>query len=415
MERKRIVITGVGVLASNGIGKDRFWRSLKESESGIKPITLFDTSDFKVKIAGEITDFKAEDFLAKKGLRYLDRSTKLICSAAKLAIDDTSLTITEENTDDIGVSVGTTLGSVYSISEFDKQALREGPRYVNPAFFPNTVINSPASHVSIRFNIKGFNATISTGFSASLDAISYAIDFLRLNRAGIIFAGGVEELCLQTFLGFYKIGFLSGLKDNSESISCPFDKRRNGIVLGEGASFLVLEDLSHALERKAHIYAEILGFGSSFDPYKINKYNPKGEGIKRAMRFALEDAGLKPEDIDYLCANANSTVKADLIESEAIKEVFGQYSKNLPISSVKSVVGECFSVSGALQAVACVGAICEEFIPPTTNYQEADPQCDLDYVPNKARKKKLDKVMVNSFGPSGNNSCLIIGKYKNDT
>jgi len=412
MERKRIVITGVGVLASNGIGKDRFWQSLKESKSGIKPITLFDASDFKVKVAGEITDFKAEDFLVKKGLRYLDRSTRLICSAAKLAIDDTSLKITEENTDDIGVAAGTTLGSVYSISEFDKQALKEGPRSVNPALFSNTVINSPASHVSIKFNIKGFNATISTGFSASLDAISYAIDFLRLDRAKIIFAGGVEELCLQTFLGFYKIGFLSGLRDNSKAISCPFDKRRDGIVLGEGASFLVLEDLDYALKRKAPIYAEVLGFGSSFDPYRINKYNPRGEGIKRAMRFALDDAELKPEDIDYLCANANSTVKADLIESEAIKDVFGQYSQRLPVSSIKSMVGECFSVSAALQAAACVGAIREEFIPATLNYQEPDSQCDLDYVPNKARGKKIDKVMVNSFGPSGNNSCLIIGKFK---
>jgi len=412
MERKRIVITGVGVLASNGIGKDAFWQSLKESKSGFKSISLFDTSNVKVKIAGEITDFNAKDFLGQKGLRYLDRSTRLICSAARLAIDDTKLIITEDNTDDIGVSVGTTLGSVYSISEFDKQALREGPRYVNPAFFPNTVINSPASQVSIRFNIKGFNTTISTGFSASLDAISYAIDFLNLDRAKIIFAGGVEELCIQTFLGFYKIGFLSGLKDSNEAISCPFDKRRNGIVFGEGASFLVLEDLNHALERKAPIYAEILGFGLSFDPYRVNKYNPRGEGIRRAMRFALEDARLRPQDIDYLCANANSNEKADLIETEAIKDVFGRYVKKLPVSSIKSMVGECFSVSGALQAAASVGAINRDFIPPTINYQVKDPQCDLDYVPNKSREKKLDKVMINSFGPSGNNSCLIIGKFK---
>ena len=412
MNKKRIVITGVGVLAANGMGKDNFWQSLKEAKTGIKKVTLFDTSDFGVKIAGEISDFNAEDFLGKKGLRSLDRSTTLICSAAKLAIDDASLTITEENTDEIGVTVGTTLGSVYSISEFDKQALREGPRSVNPAFFPNTVINSPGSHVSIRFNIKGFNTTISTGFSAGLDAISYSMDFLKLDRAKIIFAGGVEEFCIQTFLGFYKIGFMSGTAEGSEAISCPFDKRRNGIILGEGASFLVLEDLDHALERNARIYAEILGFGLSFDPYRINKYNPRGEGVKQSMRLALEDAVLKPEDIDYLCANANSTVKADLIETEAIKDVFGEYSKKLPVSSIKAHTGDCFSVSGALQAAASVGAIEEGFIPPTINYKEPDPECDLDYVPNKAREKKVDKVMINSFGPGGNNSCLIIGKFK---
>lgn len=412
MMNKRIVITGVGVLASNGIGRQQYWRSLRQGKTGFREISLFDVSNLKVKIAGEISDFEAKDFLGHKGLRSLDRSTKLICSAGKLAIDDAKLTITEDNTNDIGVVVGTTLGSVYSISEFDKEALREGPRYVNPANFPNTVINSPASQVSIKFNIKGFNTTISTGFTASLDAIGYAIDFLNFDRAKVILAGGVEELCIQTFLGFYKIGFLSGTKDGQIPICCPFDKRRNGIVFGEGAVFLVLEQLEHALARNADILAELSNFSMCFDPYRINKYNPRGEGIKKAMHSVLQEGGFRPKDIDYICANANSTVKADRIETEAIKEVFGSYAKQIPVSSIKSMTGECFSVSAALQLAAAVGAVKESFIPPTINYQEKDPECDLDYVPNKSRDKEIRNALISSFGPSGNNSCLIIKRYK---
>ncbi|MDP3143404.1 MAG: beta-ketoacyl-[acyl-carrier-protein] synthase family protein, partial [Candidatus Omnitrophota bacterium] len=392
-------------------GKDEYWKALEEGISGIKAVGLFDTSDLDVKVAGEIKDFDPKKFMGEKGLRSLDRSTKLICSAAKLAKDDAKLNITEENTEDIGVSVGTTLGSVYSISEFDKQALREGPRSVNPAFFPNTVINSPASQVSIWHNIRGFNTTISTGFSASLDAITYAIDFLHWDRAKIVFAGGVEEMCIQTFLGFYKLKFMSGTKSHQPAISCPFDKRRDGIILGEGAVLLVLEDLESAKQRKAEILAEVVSFGLRFDPFRLNKYNPRGTGLIEAMRLALDEARLQPKDIDYICANANSTIAADTIETAAIKEVFGEYAKKIPVSSIKSMVGECYSVSGALQVAAAVGAIKNGFIPPTINYKEKDERCDLDYVPNKSRKARLNCVMINSFGPSGNCTSLIIKRY----
>ncbi len=412
MEEKRIVITGVGVIACNGIGKDAYWKALEEGKDGFREVSLFDTEGISVKTAGEITDFDPKQFMGIKGLRSLDRSTKLICSAAKLAKEDAKLTITEDNTDNIGVALGTTLGSVYSISEFDKQALREGPRYVNPALFPNTVINSPASQVSIWHNIKGFNTTISTGFSASLDAISYSIDFLKMNRAKIIFTGGVEELCIQTFLGFYKIGFLSGSKDGEFIGSCPFDKRRNGIVLSEAGCLLTFEDLDSAKERNATIYAEVENIASFFDPFRMNKFNPKGTGLKKAMKKVLEDVNLKPKDIDYICANANSTIKADKIETEAIKEVFSSAADKIPVSAIKSMTGESFSASGSLQVAAAVGAINKGFIPPTMNYKEKDPECDLDYVPNKSRKQKVNRVLINSFGPSGNNTCLILKGYK---
>lgn len=413
MAENKIVITGLGVAASNGIGKNAFFKALFDGVSGIKPVSLFDVSSLKAKTAAEAVDFFPQEFLGAKGLRTLDRSTKLAAGAAKMALDDAGLTVTEQNCRDIGIAIGDTLGSISSISNFDKDALTDGPRYVNPALFPNTVINSPASEVSIKFNIKGFNATISTGFSAGLDAISYGLDLLKFGKAKIVLAGAVEELCLQLFSAFHRCGFLAGLNGPpAAEISCPFDKRRNGVILGEGSAVLVLESVESAMERKADIYAQVSGFGAGFDAYRINKYNPQAEGLKRAMRGALKDAQIEKEDLDYVCAGANSTVDADLIETAAIKDVFGTGAKELKVSSIKSMIGECFSASGALQAAAAVGAIEKQAAPPTINYRQRDPECDLDYVPNEPCELKIENVLINAFGPSGCNSSLIISKFK---
>lgn len=403
MAAKRAVVTGLGIICSDAIGKEAFENALLKGISGIKPISLFDTTDFKVKTAGQVKDFKPEEILGLKGLRLLDRSTKLLNCATKLALEDAKLEINEENTRDIGVVIGTTLGSLKSICDFDKEALTEGPQFVNPALFPNTVINSPASQVSIKFKIKGFNTTISTGFSASLDALGYALDFIKLGRAKIILAGGVEELCIQTFLGFYKTGFLAGIKDGSVELSCPFDRRRNGIIFGEGSGVLVLEDLDSALTRKANIYAEVLGFGMGFAA--------KGFGLARAMRSALGEANIPSENIDYICAAANSTVRGDFLETTAIKDVFAKTQNKVYISAIKSMLGECFSASGALQAIAAVCAIDKQQVSPTINYQEKDPACDLNYVTGSAQRGKISKVLINAFGPAGRNSSLVISKF----
>ena len=410
--KKRVLITGLGLLTSNGKGKDEFWQSLEEGRVGYKPVTLFDASQFNVNQAGEISDFDATVYMGTKGLRNLDRSTKILVSAGKLAVADSRFTITEDNTNDVGVSVGTTLGSLKSIAEFDEVTLKEGPRYTNPGLFPNTVINSPASQVSIWSHIKGFNTTISTGFTASLDAMSYAYDFLQYGRAKVIYTGGVEELCWHTFFGFHALKFMSGSKNGDSFINCPFDKRRNGITFGEGACLVAMEDYDHAIQRDAPVLAEVLGFGTSFDPFRINKYNPRALGLKRSMQFALEDAGLKPQDINYICANANSTVAADKIETLAIKEIFGKHAYKIPVSSIKSMLGECYSVSGALAVAASLGALNKNFIPPTVNYKEPDPECDLDYVPNKSRKAAVNRIMIITFGPNGSNTCMILGRYK---
>jgi len=355
MSNKKVVITGLGVIGSNGTGKDAFFEAISKGISGIKPVSLFDTAQFEAKTAGEIKDFTPEEFLGPKGLRTLDRSTKLVASAAKLALDDAKLEITETNTHDTGVAVGTTLGSLRSISDFDRDAIQEGPRYVNPALFPNTVINSPASQVSIKFNIKGFNATISTGFSASLDAINYAADFIRLGRVKVVLAGGVEELCPQTFIGFYKAGL--------------------SVTIGEGSAILVLEDLDSALKRNAHIYAEVSGYGAGCGAR---------DGIKRAMEESIKEANIALADIDCISSAANLNNENDLGEEQAIKDLFGSREK-VHISSIKPLVGECYSASGALQLAAALVLI---------------------------EKQEAKNILINAFGPSGHNSSLIISRFR---
>jgi 3-oxoacyl-[acyl-carrier-protein] synthase II len=409
--KRTVVISGIGVLSPIGIGRDNYWEGLFQGKTGFREITLFDTAPFQVRRAGELADFDPLSLLGKKGLRDLDRSTRLICSAAKLAIDDSRLEITEENTPSMGVSIGTTFGSLHSISQFDRTGLIEGPRFVNPSHFPNTVINSPASHVSIRYKIKGFSTTISTGFCASLDALSYAADFIQLNRADVVLAGGVEELCEETFLGFHKLGCLSGT-DGSEPLCCPFDARRNGVLLSEGAAVLVLEEEQHARNRNTAILARVLGHGNAFDPSADRSFNHAGQGLNNAIVSALKDASLNPEDIDYICACSNSSKGLDKMETRVIKEVFGKHAYTLPISSIKSMVGESFSASGALSLSAGVGAIRKGLIPPTINYQKKDAECDLDYVPNEARQKRVKTVLVTSTDPYGQNSAVVLGGYE---
>lgn len=412
MDTKRIVITGIGVVSPIGIGKEDFWQNLFKGNSGFKPITLFDTSDFKVKVAGEVTEFNPKDILGNQGLMDLDRATLLLLSAAKLALEDANLNITEENTKHIGVSVGTTFGSLHSTSRFDQESLKEGPRYVNPSIFPSVVGNSPASRLNIRFKIKGFSSTISTGMCSSLDAIDYARDFIRLNRNNIIIAGSVEDLSIQTFLGFYKLKYLSGLGDRGEPLSCPFDKRRDGIIFSEGSVVFILEDLNSARERKADIYAEILGIGSCFDPSKFYKYNPDGKSMSEAMRLVLKDADMSSEDIDCIFANANSTQDADYIETKAIKEVFGGNALKIPITAVKSMLGESYSVSGGLSLLAAVGSLKNNSIPPTINHKDKDVRCNLGYVFNKAQKNRINRAMINTFGSNGANTVLIVGRLE---
>lgn len=400
MSSKKIVVTGLGVISSTGIGKAAFFDSLYSGVSGIKPISLFDTTAFKVKNAGEISNFDPQEFLGPKGLRTLDRSTKLLNSAAKLALDDAGIMIDESNTKDTGFVCGTTLGSLSSISGFDKDALNDGPQYVNPAFFPNTVVNSPSSQVAIRFNIKGFNTTISSGFTAGFDAVKYAVDFLKLGRAKIVLAAAVEELCIQTYLGFLKTGFLAGANGQGLEISCPFDRRRNGFVLGEGTAVIVLEDLESARQRGAKVYGQISGFGAGF--------NTDNAAIS-SMASALKNSGVGNSEIDYISSAANSSLEVDAAESSAIEEVFG---KSIPVTSVKSMIGECFSASGILQLAASIGSVERQAVFPTINYSEKDPECGLDNIVNKPKDCRVSNVMLNACGNNSRCLSMVFSKIK---
>ncbi|MDH4027979.1 MAG: beta-ketoacyl-[acyl-carrier-protein] synthase family protein [Nitrospirota bacterium] len=409
MRERRIVITGLGVIAPNGIGKEAFWDALKEGRSGIRPVKRFDTGGFKCKLAGEIEGFMPERFLGAKGLRNLDRSSRLLCSAAKLAIDDAGLKIDDGNTDDIGVCTGTTLSSLWSIAEFDKEIIEEGPLFTNAALFPGTVINAASSQVSIFFNIQGFNTTVSTGYSSSLDALKYAVDFIRMGRIKAVLVGGVESLSLANFTGFNSLGFFSGT--SGEALSCPFDKRRDGIILGEGAAVAVIEDEEYAHNRKARVYGEIKGMCSSFDAFKIGRYNPVAEGLKKSMKKALMNSGLDISEIDHISASANSVPDQDRLESEAIKGVFGRLGYNIPVSSIKSMIGETFSAGGLMQVAASAGSIAHNFVPPTINYKFRDDDCDFDCVENKFRISRINNVLVNNFGPGGGSASVVISKY----
>ena len=401
MPGKQVVITGLGVISPIGIGREAFCRRLLDGACGIKPISFFDTSIYKTKTAGEIPDFVPENFLGVKGLRTLDRSTKLVTCAAKLALEDAGLEVTDGNSGDIGIAVGSTMGSIKSISDFDKDALLEGPRYVNPALFPNTVINSPASQVSIRFAVRGFNATISNGYSASLDALNYAAEFLRLGRIKAVLAGGVEELCEQIFAGFYHAGCLAGSREGSIELSCPFDKRRSGVVLGEGSTMLVMEELEGAKKRGARVLGEIKGYATAFGK----------DAPKQVMAHAIKRSGLNPQDIDCILASANSSVEGDRIEAEAIKDVFAKDAQNVYISAVKSMIGEQYSNFGATAAAAALCAIERQVILPTVNYQEKDPSCGVRVVV-RPEQAKVRNVLINAFGKAGSSSSMVISEFK---
>ena len=410
MWNKRIAITGVGIVSPIGIGKTAYWKALREGQSGIKPITLFNSDPYKVKLAGEASLFDPGKNFSKKELIYFDRATMLLLTASKSALGDAQITINDENTHDIGVAIGTTFGSLQSLSEFDKESVNEGPQFVNPSHFPNAVANLPASQVSIYFKIKGFNVTVSTGMCASLDAIDFAIKAIQYHGRKIVVTGTVEEMCEHTFLGFYKLRALSGCENGEIPISCPFDQRRNGIIFSEGSGAIILEDFEYAKNRGARVYAEILSIASNFDPFRLNRYNPRGTGMVEVMELALSKAHLTPRDIDYICANANSTYDADLIETQAIRQVFGDRAYEIPVSSIKSMIGETYSAAGCLSAIASIGAMQNDFVPPTINYIFKDPQLDLDFVVNTSRELSVNTIMINSFGQNGANSSLIIKK-----
>lgn len=408
-KKRRVVITGIGVLTPNGIGKDIFWKANIRGESGIGYIKCFDTSKHTIKIGGEITNFNPTSYMSADVARKADRFAQLGIAASQMAIRDSMLDLDREDSYRVGISMGSGLGGVLFHEEEMIAMLKRKMMESQPFTVPKVSPNAIAGHVSIIYKIKGPNISISTACSSGAHAIGQALEIIRNNRADVMIAGGAEApLTPFTFGAFSSTGAMSKRNDNPKEASRPFDKERDGFVMSEGAGIVILEELEHAKRRQAPIYAELIGYGMANSAYHMVIPNPDGEDAEKTMIFALQDAGVDQEDIDYINAHGTSTQQNDKVETLAIKKVFGSRAFKIPVSSTKSMIGHSIGASGAIELVVCILALQNNMIPPTINYKTSDPECDLDYVPNIARKAKLNTILSNSFAFGGNNASLIL-------
>lgn len=410
--RNRVVITGLGVIAPVGIGKEAFWNALVQGESGIGPITRFDSEGFATRIAGEVKDFKPEQFLDRKEARRMDRFSQLAVSSALMAVEDAGLDLDTVNSDLAGVVFGTGIGGTQSFEEQHKIFLEKGPGRVSPFFVPMMIGNMAAGQIALNLKFTGPNYTVVNACASSTNAIGEAFKLIQRGGAEIVVTGGAEAAVTpMAMAGFCAMRAMSTRNDEPQRASRPFDKERDGFIMGEGAGVLILESLDHAQKRGARIYGEIVGYGCTDDAYHITSPAPGGVGAAKAMEMALEDANLKPEDISYINAHGTSTELNDKFETAAIKKVFAEHAYNIAISSTKSMTGHLLGAAGAIEAIASTLAIVHNVVPPTINYENPDPECDLDYVPNKAREMKVDVALSNSFGFGGHNATIIIKQF----
>ena len=409
---RRVVITGLGLVTPLGIGIETNWNALIEGQSGIGPITKFDASGFATQFAGEVNDFKPEDFIPKKQLKNMDPFLQFVLAAAKMASEDSSIKIDNELSTRAGVIIGCGLGGIYTFEESHKILLNRGPRRISPFFVPMIIGNMAPGLVSIQQNAKGPNLSIQTACAAGTHAIGLAFHMIRDGLIDVAFTGGVEAavspICLA---GFNAMRALSTKNDAPEKASRPFDKNRDGFVLAEGSGIMVLETAERALERGAKIYAEICGFGLSGDAYHMTAPAPDGEGAVRCMKMAIDDANITPQEVDYINAHGTSTDLNDKFETIAIKTVFGEHAYKLAVSSTKSMTGHLLGGAGGVEGVYTALTIHTGIIPPTINYEEPDPECDLDYVPNKSRKADVKVALSNSFGFGGTNATIVLRKW----
>lgn len=413
-EPKRCVITGIGLITPIGTGKDTFWNNLIQGKSGISLITQFDISNMPVKIAGEIKDFDPEKYMDRKQVKRSDRATQFAIGASKLAIDDSRLNLDNEDRERIHVVVGSGAGGLAFGEEQVVKFLRDGPEKISPFLSIITFSAALSSMVSLELGTRGPSISIATGCPAGTDAIGYGFEAIKNGEAEIVIAGGAEAPIRPVLThSFYAMNALSLRNDEPEKASRPFDAKRDGFVIAEGAGIVILEELEHALKRGAHIYGEVIGYASTNDAFHMTAPAPNGRAASQCFRLALEGAGIKPEDIDYINPHGSSTFLNDKTETKVIKEVFGEFAYKIPISSTKSMLGHSIGATGAVEVVICALAIENNFIPPTINYEFFDPECDLDYVPNIGRKKDVNIAFSNSFGFGGKNSALVIRRYNN--
>lgn len=412
MSKKRVVVTGLGALSPLGNDVDTSWNNAINGVSGIGPITRVDAEEYPAKVAAELKDFNVEDYMDKKEARKMDRFTQYAVVAAKMAVEDADLNITDEIAPRVGVWVGSGIGGLETLESQFEIFLTKGPRRVSPFFVPMMIPDMATGQISIALGAKGVNSCTVTACATGTNSIGDAFKVIQRGDADVMVTGGTEApLTRMSFAGFSANKALSTNPD-PKTASRPFDKNRDGFVMGEGAGIIVLEELEHALARGAKIYGEIVGYGSTGDAYHITAPAQDGEGGARAMQEAIKDAGIAPEEIDYINAHGTSTYYNDKYETMAIKTVFGEHAHKLAVSSTKSMTGHLLGAAGGIEAIFSILAIKEGVIPPTINIQTPDEECDLDYVPDEARRQELNYVLSNSLGFGGHNATLIFKKYQ---
>jgi 3-oxoacyl-[acyl-carrier-protein] synthase II len=410
---RRVVVTGLGMVTPLGTGVEKNWETVCSGKSGIGPITKFDVSDFPSRIAGEVKDFRSEDFMDKRQIRRFDVFIHYAVASARMAIEESGLKIDSSNGHRIGCITGSGLGGLAMLEHYHSVLLEKGHGRISPFFIPGMIPNMAPGQIAIEFQAKGPNISIGTACAASSHALGEAFRLIREGISDAMITGGSEAVVTPLALGgFCSMRALSTRNDQPEKASRPFDMDRDGFVMGEGAGMLIIEELDHALERGANIYAEVVGYGLTSDAFHISAPDPEGVGAINCMKSALDFAGLAPEDIDYINAHGTSTKLNDLSENRAIKAVFGEHAHKLAISSTKSMTGHLLGGAGGVEAIFIALTIKHGIIPPTINYETPDPECDLDYVPNQARQAKVRTAMSNSFGFGGTNATLIFKAYE---
>ena len=411
--RRRVVATGIGLVSSLGIGTEVNWAGLVAGRSGIDTITKFDASQFATRIAGEVRGFDPLQFIEKKDVKKMDAFIQYAIAASQFAMDDASLKVTPEIAPGVGVSIGSGIGGFSTIEREHIALLDGGPRKISPFFIPSAIINLAAGQLSIRFGAKGPNAATCTACSASAHAIGDAYEVIRRDAADVMIAGGSEAAITPMSVGgFGALRALSTRNDEPARASRPFDKDRDGFIIGEGSGVVILEELEFARRRGAHIYAEVVGYGMSADAYHITAPSEDGDGPYRVMRAALKSAGVEPGQVDYINAHGTSTPHGDKVETIAIKRCFGDLAKKVAVSSTKSMTGHLLGAAGGLEAGISILAVHHQIAPPTINLDCADEACDLDYVPNQARRMPIEYALSNSFGFGGTNAALLFKRFE---
>ncbi len=411
--KRRVVVTGIGMITPVGLDTESSWESLINGKSGIRRITQFDDKTIPSQIAGEIHGFEPEKYIELKEIKKMDRFIHLAIAASQMALDSSGFKITPENAERVGVMVSAGMGGLPAIEKYHKVYLERGYRKITPFFIPMLIINEAAGVLSIRYGAKGPNICVVTACATGTHSIGEAARTIERGDADAMIAGGTEScICPLGVGGFNAMKALSTRNDEPGRASRPFDRDRDGFIMGEGSGVVVLEDREAAIQRGARIHAELIGYGASGDAYHITSPAPNGEGAARCMNTALKDAGIAPAEMGYINAHGTSTKYGDELESIAIKTVFGEHAYKIPVSSTKSMIGHLLGAAGGVEAVISILAMERGMLPPTINLDNPDPECDLDYIPHKARKASVDVVMSNSFGFGGTNACLIFRKFK---